>query len=109
MESMATAKEDDTPKPRVDVDRAILVLRALSNPHRLKILMLLRQEELSVGALEQAVGIRQPSMSQQLARLREDKLVTARRDGKLIYYSLVDSRVERLLVVIGKMFEPRAA
>ena len=105
MQTLATPNAPPRkPKRPMDIDRAVTVLRALSNPHRLKILTLLRDSELSVGALEQSVGIRQPSMSQQLARLREDGLVETRRDGKQIYYSLTDTRARNLIRALGTIF-----
>jgi DNA-binding transcriptional ArsR family regulator len=55
--------------------RASGLLKALANPHRLLILCHLAQGEMSVGALEQLLKLRQPTLSQQLARLREDALV----------------------------------
>jgi DNA-binding transcriptional ArsR family regulator len=105
MQSMAPPKDTRQPKRRLDVDRAVTVMRALSNPHRLKILSYLRDSELSVGELEHAVGIRQPSMSQQLARLREDGLVATRREGKQIFYSLSDTRAKHLIRALGAIFK----
>lgn len=84
----------------VDFDAATSLLRAFANPHRFKILVHLRQGELTVGALEAAIGIRQPSMSQQLARLREDGIVTCRRDGKSMIYSLASSEARHLVDAI---------
>lgn len=81
----------------VDFDAATTLLRAFANPHRFKILCLLRQGELTVGELEMAIGIRQPSMSQQLARLREDGIVSCRRDGKSMIYSIASPRAQRLV------------
>ncbi len=83
-----------TPKSEitsVDIESAALALRAISNVHRFMILCLLAEQEHTVGDLERAVGIRQTSMSQQLARLREDCIVSCTRDGKSIIYALTDS------------------
>lgn len=84
----------------VDFDAATSLLRAFANPHRFKILVHLRQGELTVGELETAIGIRQPSMSQQLARLREDGIVTCRRDGKSMIYSLASTEAQHLVDAI---------
>lgn len=81
----------------IDFENATHLLRAFANPHRFRILCLLRQEERTVGSLEQEIGIRQPSMSQQLARLREDGIVTCRREGKSMIYRLANPRAESLV------------
>ena len=69
-----------------------ILLRAMANENRLMILCLLAEGERSVGEIETMTGARQPTVSQQLARLRADGLVESRRDGKTIYYSLVSQR-----------------
>ena len=66
------------------------------------ILSMLAQTERSVGQLERALGVRQAAVSQQLARLRIEGLVSARRAGKVIYYRLSDTRVVPLLACIEK-------
>ena len=66
-----------------DAERACDFLKALTNPSRLMILCQLAEGEKSVGQLEELLRLRQPTLSQQLARLREDRLVEARRDGKM--------------------------
>jgi DNA-binding transcriptional ArsR family regulator len=55
-----------------------------------------------VGELEAALGIMQPTLSQQLTVLRAEELVSTRRDGKNIYYSLASSQA---LAVIGTLYE----
>ncbi|MFB9149293.1 ArsR/SmtB family transcription factor [Roseovarius ramblicola] len=79
-------------------------LRALGHEGRLMILCHLVTGEKSVSELEALLGARQAAVSQQLARLRQEGLVRARRDGKAIYYSLADARAERLLGVLYEMF-----
>lgn len=66
------------------------LLKALANPERLLLLCQLTEGELSVGELEDRLGIRQPTLSQQLAVLRREKLVQTRREGKHIFYSVAD-------------------
>lgn len=80
-----------------NVGQATAVLRALANENRLMILCLLAEGEKSVGELEDMTGARQPTVSQQLARLRADGMVASRREGKTIYYSLADGRARRIL------------
>ena len=83
-------------------------LKALSHEARLMILCLLVDGEKSVSEIEQALKLRQPAVSQQLARLRADDLVEARRDGKNIYYSLARSEVRDIIEALHRAFcKPR--
>lgn len=72
------------------------------------ILCHLSSGEKSVTELEELLQSRQAAVSQQLARLRLEGLVSCRRDGKTIYYSLHDSRAERLISVIYDIFCAKA-
>lgn len=76
-------------------------LKALAHESRLLILCILAEGEKSVGELEDLLNLRQPTVSQQLARLRADGLVSTRRDGKAIYYKLAS---EEARVVIGAVY-----
>jgi DNA-binding transcriptional ArsR family regulator len=84
--------------------RASDFLKVLAHESRLILLCLLSARERSVSELEEILSLRQPTLSQQLARLRYDKLVTTRRDGKTIYYSLADQNVRDVLAVIYRIF-----
>lgn len=79
-------------------------LKALSHENRLLLLCLLAERERTVTELENILSLRQPMVSQQLARLRLDQLVTTRRDGKAIYYSLANDDVRRMITVIYDIF-----
>lgn len=68
--------------------KATRFLRALGNPARLLLLCQLAQGEKNVNELETATGIRQPTLSQQLAVLREENLVSTRKEGKNVYYQI---------------------
>jgi len=81
----------DLPAMRAASNRACALMRVMSNPDRLLLLCQLSQGERRVGELEELLDIQQPTLSQQLAVLREESLVTTRRDGKQVYYS-IDSR-----------------
>ena len=83
------------------------VLRALANEDRLLLLCQLSQGEKAVGELEQALGIYQPTLSQQLGVLRSDGLVSTRREGKRIFYSIADSKVLALLEVLYQLYCPQ--
>lgn len=80
------------------------LLKALSHENRLLLLCILSEKERSVSELEQILSLRQPLVSQQLARLRYDNLVTTRRDGKTVYYSIADNDVRRITGVIYDIF-----
>ena len=79
-------------------------LKALAHEARLVILCLLVDGEKSVTEIEQLLSIRQPAVSQQLARLRADKLVETRRDGKNIYYSLARPEVGEIIEALHAVF-----
>ncbi len=79
-------------------------LKALANRHRLMVLCQLHGGELSVTKLQEAIGLSQSSLSQHLARLREDKLVKTRRQSQTIYYSLANDNVSRIIGLLYEMF-----
>ena len=79
-------------------------LKALAHEARLIILCQLVDGEKSVSELTRALKLRQPTISQQLARLREDNLVEARRDGKKIYYSLGRPEVREIMATLYRSF-----
>jgi len=84
--------------------RASELMKALSHETRLMILCLLTEREMSVSELEQTIGLSQAAVSQQLTRLRLEKLVSARRDGRQIYYSIVDSEVQIIIESLYDLF-----
>lgn len=75
-------------------------LKVLGNEQRLKILCELQQGERAVAALERAIGLGQSAVSQHLARLRAEGLVTTRREAQMVYYSLSDPDVERVIAIL---------
>ncbi|HFF5940907.1 MULTISPECIES: ArsR/SmtB family transcription factor [Stenotrophomonas] len=80
------------------------LLRFMATPSRLSLLCQLAQGELTVGGLEEATGIRQPALSQQLAELRQRKLVATRRESRSIIYRMADRRVAALLGAMHRIF-----
>ena len=80
------------------------LLKALAHEARLLILCLLVEEEKSVTEIEDLLKLRQPAVSQQLARLRADGLVQTRRDGKNIFYSLARPEVRAIIGVLHQAF-----
>jgi DNA-binding transcriptional ArsR family regulator len=98
-------------KDRFDVDammdsahEASGFLKALAHEGRLLILCLLIDGEKSVGEIEDMLSLRQPAISQQLARLRADGLVETRREGKNIFYSLARSEVRDIVGTLHRSF-----
>ena len=85
-------------------ERAAAFLKTVSNSNRLMILCCLVGVERSVGELESLLGMRQPALSQQLARLRQDGLVRTRRDGKMIHYSLDGDEAVELIGLLHRLF-----
>lgn len=90
----------DTPPASLDADAAATVaatLQALATPSRLLMLTRLRQSPCSVGELAEAIGMEQSAVSHQLRLLRALSLVTGKRAGRSIVYSLYDTHVAALL------------
>ena len=79
-------------------------LKAISHEGRLMILCHLASGEKSVTELEELLSARQAAVSQQLSRLRLEGLVTPRREGKAIYYSLTDDRPKQIMEVVYDLF-----
>lgn len=87
-----------------DPQAAADFLRALAHPMRLRILCRLIDGEVAVAEFESVLGLKQPSLSQQLAQLREAGLVATRREAKSVFYSLADSRVGIVLDALRSAF-----
>ena len=82
-------------------------LKLLANEARLLVLChLLTEDEVSVSALAEQVGLSQSALSQHLARLREDGLVAFRRESQTLFYRVSDPRAERVLAVLKDVFCP---
>ncbi len=71
--------------------------KMLGNPTRIRILFLLMEQDANVGDLAERLGITQSAVSHQLNLLRSNKLVRRRRDGKMIFYALVDEYVQMVI------------
>ena len=101
----------DPNKMMANATQASELLKTLANPNRLLILCILSQGERSVGELEEILRIRQPTLSQQLAVLRDQELVETRRAGKQIFYSLSSDESERVIRLLYEIYcsDPEAA
>lgn len=104
---MKTSPPIDPQRLREGASQAVAALKILANPERLLLLCQLAQGELCVSELEQALDIRQPTLSQQLAVLRNEGVVTTRRDGKNIYYSIADPALLEILAVLYRLYCPK--
>ena len=85
-------------------DRASELLKALSNRHRLLIVCQLIDGERSVGDLAGFLGLRDSTVSQHLALLRKDGLVSARRDAQTIYYSIASAPAREVLTTLYRVY-----
>ena len=103
----------ETPLPPVSsvdpfIEQAAEFYKAIGNKERLSLLWHLAQGETSVGELERVFNVRQPTMSQRLAVLREAGLVATRREGKTIYYRISSDDVLRCIHLAHELFCPPA-
>lgn len=86
------------------VDTVSNCLKVLSNPDRLKILCVLINGELNVQQIEESTDIHQPTLSQQLTVLRNNKIVSTRREGKQIFYQLADPKVLGIMQTLYQLY-----
>lgn len=92
-------------------EMASRLLKSLANQRRLLILCHLVQGEKSVGELEKLVGLSQSALSQHLARLRKEALVTTRREAQMIFYSIDSPDAKAVLATLYELYcadEPAA-
>ena len=94
----------DLPAMRSAAARACGMLKVLGNPDRLLLLCQLSQGEFCVSELEATLGIGQPTLSQQLGVLREEQLVSTRREGKQVYYSIASQEALALMEVLYEQY-----
>ncbi len=98
------AHPEDPAEMKESAARASAFLKTLAHEGRLMILCHLGEGEKSVGQLEDLLQIRQAAVSQMLARLRQERLVSTRRDGKTIYYSLQDGNTAQVIGLLYNLF-----
>ena len=103
-QALAKSRDIDVDTMITNARKASEFLKALSHEARLVILCLLVEGEKSVTEIEHLLSLRQPAVSQQLARLRADKLVETRRDGKNIYYSLARPEIRQVIEALHAAF-----
>lgn len=101
---VAAGSAQANPAMRINANAAVDLLRALSHASRLTILRHLMEREYSVSELERLLGERQSATSQHLARLRADGLVTFRRQGKTLIYSISDDKTKSTVAHLHRLF-----
>ncbi len=90
--------------PTARAEEASQILKALASPHRLMIACRLAGGETTVGALAAEIGVRESVVSQHLAVLRRERLVSARRDGQSIHYALKSETARDILGALARSF-----
>ena len=101
---MADTQHLDLQDMRAAAAQACALLKVLGNPDRLMLLCQLTQGEYCVSELETLLGIVQPTLSQQLGVLREERLVSTRREGKQIFYRIDSNEALAVMQVLYQQF-----
>jgi DNA-binding transcriptional ArsR family regulator len=94
----------DLEKMHIAAEKACRLMKVLSNPDRLMLLCQLSLGEKRVGELEEILGIVQPTLSQQLTVLRDEELVSTRREGKNIYYQIASPQALAVMNILYAQF-----
>lgn len=102
--SNETVETIDFSEMEENVGQAVSLMKTLSNKHRLMILCVLQQGEMSVTDLNEHIPIPQSTLSQHLAWLRSEKYVKTRREAQTIYYTLDSEEVIEIISVLHKLF-----
>lgn len=105
----AITRAADMAKLEANALRACNLLKAMANPARLMVLCQIADGEKSVNELAQAVGLSQSGLSQHLTVLRSRNLVTTRRAGQTIYYSLASAEAASVMATLYELFCRRPA
>ena len=85
-------------------DETADVLKSIANPNRLMILCALIEEEKTVSAINELVPLSQSALSQHLARLRAENLVTTRKERQTVHYSISDPRIVELMSNLYELY-----
>ena len=98
-------KDSDLAALQRNAGTAASMLRALANERRLMILcLLIADQELSAGELADRVGLSQSATSQHLAKMREEGLITFRRESQTVHYRIADPSVKRLMATLKDIY-----
>lgn len=104
MSTAALLSADSLKELRASAGKACSLLKTMANEDRLMLLCHLIDAELNVGQLETLTDIRQPTLSQQLGVLRDEGLVSTRREGKYIYYKLASQSVLQIMQTLYGLY-----
>lgn len=88
--------------------KAAALLRAMGHSPRLEILCLLQQGDMRMSEIARRLAMKAPAVSQQLAVLRGEKLITSQRHGKTKVYSLADNTTGAIIALLRQRFCPHA-
>ena len=91
------------PHRKKEYERIAELFKIMANAKRLEILNLLKEKEMIVTELVNGLGIRKANVSQHLALLRYTGLVTARRQGKNVFYKIANPKVVDIFEIVGKL------
>ena len=89
---------------RSNAQKATALLKALANENRLMVLCLLVDGEMSVAEINAQIDLSQSALSQHLAVLRRDGLVTTRRESQTIYYRIASSEAGKILETLHGIY-----
>lgn len=103
---MLALTQDDRTRFEASAAAAATLLRALANERRLLVLCQLGDGELSVGALQERLGVSQSALSQHLAILREEGIVATRREAQTIFYRIADPAAVQVIATLAAIFCP---
>ncbi len=89
---------------RQNAQEAVKLLKAVSNENRLFILCHLLEQEMSVGEMNEKLGLSQSALSQHLAVLRKDHLVSTRKEAQTVFYSVASNDVKKLMETLHELY-----
>ncbi|AWC80385.1 MULTISPECIES: ArsR/SmtB family transcription factor [Serratia] len=102
----AKAKQD--PFLNEGAIEAARLLKAIGNEHRLLVLcLLLKHDEIAVGELQKLVPLSQSALSQHLAKMRNEGLVTYRREAQTLFYRIDDPNVAKVIATLREIYAPK--
>jgi DNA-binding transcriptional ArsR family regulator len=101
-----TRRKKQAPRLHGRAEEISEILKLLGNPQRLLIAGLLCEGEYAVSEIEDKLGIRQPTLSQQLGALREAGVIEGRREAKAVIYHLADEHTRHLLDALHRIYCP---
>ena len=101
---MNATKDMNIKEMEANAAKAVKLLKALANERRLFILCHLLDNELSVGEMNQFLGLSQSALSQHLAILRNDDLVSTRKEAQTVYYSLKSDEVREMIALLHRLY-----